>query len=368
MEKHIGQLILTGVPGTTLDSDTVRLIKSIKPGGYILFGRNIESATQLRQLIDELRDISDTEPIITIDQEGGRVSRLRLIGNEPPSAQQLRDKGDETLIIRHGELTGKLLRLFGFNLDLCPVLDFSPDDNADNSLKGRCYGSSIEEVIKNATLFNTALREEGILSCGKHFPGYTYASCDAHEQLPVVERTQSEWEATEAAPFKALLPDLDSIMVCHTHYPFLDPDRPRWPASLSYNAVNDMLRRKLGFSNGLVITDDLDMGAILNEVSFEDTITNAIHAGNDMVMICHRMEMVEKAFETLTKLPSSQVSEAIQRIATVKNRLCKPLEFSIDAFNKIDAMIWNLRVETLGEEQAAELSAEDGKRSPVETY
>ena len=183
MANSLGQLILMGIPGKTLDPSTARLINVINPGGYIIFGRNIQSASQLRCLIDELRDASSTEPIITIDQEGGRVSRLRLIGNEPPSAQQLREKGVLELISRHGKLTGKLLRLFGFNLDLCPVLDFSPDDDADNSLKGRCYGSTIDEVIKNATAFNSSLRSEGILSCGKHFPGYTYALCDAHPSI-----------------------------------------------------------------------------------------------------------------------------------------------------------------------------------------
>ena len=111
------------------------------------FGRNIQSAAQLRKLIDDLRDVSEVEPIITIDQEGGRVSRLRLIGNEPPNAQQLRDRDDVSLVRRHGEITGRLLRLFGFNLDLCPVLDISFDDDADNSLRGRCYGKNVDQVV-----------------------------------------------------------------------------------------------------------------------------------------------------------------------------------------------------------------------------
>ena len=146
----LGQLILTGVPGPRLDPDTEKLFRRIQPGGFILFGRNIESAPQLRKLIDDLRGLSDIEPIITIDQEGGRVSRLRLIGNEPPNAQQLRDKDDVDLIRRHGDITGRLLRLFGFNLDLCPVLDISFDDDADNSLRGRCYGKTVEQVVRNA--------------------------------------------------------------------------------------------------------------------------------------------------------------------------------------------------------------------------
>src|SRR5215472_15378432 len=143
---RLGQLIMTGVPGKELDAETAGLFRRVQPGAFILFGRNIESAPQLRKLIDDLRDLSEIEPIITVDQEGGRVSRLRLIGSEPPNAQQLRDKNDVELIRRHGHITGRLLRLIGFNLDLCPVLDISFDDDADNSLRGRCYGKSVVQV------------------------------------------------------------------------------------------------------------------------------------------------------------------------------------------------------------------------------
>jgi beta-N-acetylhexosaminidase len=136
--SHAGQLLLVGVPGPALDSATAAVYRRIQPGGFILFGRNIQTPGQLRKLIDDLRDLSKIEPIITIDQEGGRVSRLKLIGNEPPNAVQLRDRNDLQLIRRHGEITARLLRIFGFNLDLCPVLDLSWDDEADNSLRGRC--------------------------------------------------------------------------------------------------------------------------------------------------------------------------------------------------------------------------------------
>src|SRR6202140_1003890 len=156
MSDLLGQLILPGVPGKELDAKSAALFRRVQPGGFILFGRNIESAPQLRKLIDDLRDLSKIEPIITIDQEGGRVSRLRLIGNEPPNAQQLRDKNDVELIRRHGDITGRLLRVFGFNLDLCPVLDISFDDAADNSLRGRCYGKNVEQVAPNASAFNEA--------------------------------------------------------------------------------------------------------------------------------------------------------------------------------------------------------------------
>src|SRR5947208_9232820 len=202
--ESLGQLILTGVPGKELDTETAALFRRIQPGGFILFGRNIESASQLRKLIDDLRDLSQVEPIITIDQEGGRVSRLRLIGTEPPNAQQLRDKEDVDLIRQHGDITGRLLRVFGFNLDLCPVLDISFDDNADNSLRGRCYGKTVEQVVRNAGAFNNAMRKQGIASCGKHFPGYTCARSDAHFGLPKIDRAREELEASELAGCRKL--------------------------------------------------------------------------------------------------------------------------------------------------------------------
>src|SRR5450432_4696111 len=218
----LGQLILTGVPGIELDSETAALFRRVQPGGFILFGRNIQSARQLRKLIDDLRDLSEIEPIITIDQEGGRVSRLRLIGNEPPNAQQLRDRNDVSLVRRHGEITGRLLRIFGFNLDLCPVLDISFDDEADNSLRGRCYGKSVEQVVTLAGSFNDALRAQGILSCGKHFPGYSAATVDAHHDLPVITRSRSELDENELAVFRTLAPKVDAMMICHGWYPSLE--------------------------------------------------------------------------------------------------------------------------------------------------
>lgn len=366
-ERLIGQMLLTGVPGTELDSDIANRFKKLQPGGFILFGRNIKSPSQLRKLIDDLRDLSDIEPIITIDQEGGRVSRLRLIGNEPPNAQDLRKKGDLKLIKRHGLLTGDILRIFGFNLDLCPVLDISYDDEADNSLKGRCYGTTPKEVIENASVFNRSLRSRGILTCGKHFPGYASAECDPHHELPVINKSLEEMEASELIPFRALLPDLDSIMTCHSHFPCWDADRPRWPASLSENVVRQFLRNQLAYE-GLVMSDDLDMGAILNEVSFEETIRTCIECGNDLAMICHRVELVEEAHKVLQTLPDPVVYDAQLRIQKTKERMVRPDAWSIEKFQAIDEKIWDLRVDTLGEERAKTLSVEDGKRSPVELY
>lgn len=365
--RELGQLLIVGVPGPVLDAETAARFRQLQPGGFILFTRNIESPAQLRKLIDDLRDLSDVEPIITIDQEGGRVSRLKMLGNEPPNASQLAARGDPELIRRHGELTGRLLKLFGFNLDLCPVLDIDVGDDADNSLRGRCYGHSPSAVIENAGCFNDALRATGILSCGKHFPGYSSAAVDPHYSLPVIERSREQLEDFELLPFRALLPRCDSAMIGHAYFKAFDPDEENWPSSLSEAVITDCLRKNLGF-DGLIMTDDLDMGAVLERLEFEDTIRHAITAGNDMAMICHRIAMAEQAKRHLAGIDEASLDRALANVAALKRRLATPDPFSETAFEALDESVWNLRVATLGEEAAMIRSPEDGSHSPVEVY
>ncbi|MEI6814789.1 MAG: glycoside hydrolase family 3 N-terminal domain-containing protein [bacterium] len=352
--QNPGQLLLVGVPGAELDSDSARLFRQLQPGGFILFGRNIKSPQQLRKLVDDLRDLSSVEPIITIDQEGGSVSRLKRIGNEPPSAQQLRHSGNLDLIRRHGDITGRILRLFGFNLDLCPVLDISFDDEADNSLRGRCYGRDVAEVIEKSTAFNDALRATGVLSCGKHFPGYASAGLDPHHELPRIERSKELMEEHELAVFRHFAQAVDSMMIGHIAVSGLE-DANR-PASLSPVIIRDLLRKEMGFS-GLVMTDDLDMGAILNHYGFDETMRLGIEAGNDMLMICHRIEMAaaaKKALDTMGK----RLDESLEAMARFKTRLAPPTPFSLEAFQAVDAEIYDLRVAVLGPELAAQRSPE----------
>lgn len=363
--KNLGQLLLIGVPGVTIESDFADYIRRVQPGGFILFGRNIQTPQQLRSLIDRLRELSEIEPIITIDQEGGRVSRLKLLGNEPPNARQLRESGDPELIRRHGKLTGELLRLFGFNLDLCPVLDIAFDDEADNSLRGRCYGTTAEQVVSLAAVFNDALRATGVLSCGKHFPGYSSAVGDPHYDLSVLSRPRSELEAHELKVFRHFIPTLDSMMIGHIAFQELDPSG--LPASLSPAVITKLLREEMGFQ-GLIMTDDLDMGAILHHYGFEEMLRLGLAAGNDLLMICHRTELAEDALHHLATLPQEQLERALANMIRFKARLAVPTSFSEAAFKDLDHEVWRLRVDTLGEERAAARSPEDGKRSPVEVY
>jgi beta-N-acetylhexosaminidase len=360
----IGQLIMTGVPGKELDAETARLFRRVQPGAYILFGRNLESGTQLRKLIDDLRDLSDIEPIITIDQEGGRVSRLRRIGNEPPNAQQLREKNDIDLIRRHGDITGRLLRLFGFNLDLCPVLDISFNDDAENSLHGRCYGKDVEQVVRNAGAFNEAMRGQGIASCGKHFPGYSAARSDAHFQLPQIDRTREELDLNELAVFRRFTRDVDSMMICHAWYPCFE--RKPTPATVSHRIVTELLRNEFGFE-GLIMTDDLDMGAILTAYRLDDTIRLCLEAGNDIMMLCHRVPEIETVLRILGTLPSDQIERAQQHIGNFKKNLSPPQKFSESGFQEINREIADLRTAVVGEEEAGRIVTER-QISPVERF
>lgn len=363
-----GQLLLLGVPGTELTPDDAALYKAIQPGGFVLFGRNVASPEQVRKLTDDLRELCDITPIISIDQEGGRVSRTREIGTEPPSAQELREKGDMGLIARHGQLTAELLRLLGFNMDLCPVLDISYDDEADNAMQGRCYGTDAQQVITNAGIFNRNLRHCKVLSSGKHFPSCGLADTDPHHELPHVDKSVEDMLASDLLPYTALMPELDSLMSCHAHFSAIDPDSPGLPGSLSHNLLTKLLRTQLGYE-GVIMTDDLDMGAIVNTYGRGPDAKLAIAAGNDMAMICHQVDTAPIALEHLKELPHTTVDDSLRRIEKMKKRLSSPLKFTTDLWDAIDKDIMQLRIDVLGEEQAKETKDYSGeKRSPVEGY
>ena len=363
-----GQLLILGVHGTELSTEEAELYKSVQPGGYVLFGRNIESPEQVRKLTDDLRDLSDITPIISIDQEGGRVSRTRHIGNEPPSAESLKNKRDQSLIAQHGKLTAFLLRLLGCNMDLCPVLDISYDDNADNALKGRCYGNDAQEVITNAGIFNGNLRYCRVLSCGKHFPSCGLATDDPHHTLPQVDKSVAEMLMSDLLPYTCLMPELDAIMSCHTYFSAIDPETPGLPGSMSHNLITRLLRDQLGYE-GVIMTDDLDMGAIINHYGRGPDVTNAISAGNDMVMICHQIETTKEALKHIKEIPHHRIDDSLIRIEKLKKNAYKPLPFSAELWDQIDDDIMQLRVDVMGEQKAHEKVDYTGqKRSPVEDY
>ena len=337
----LGQLLTMGLPGPNLNTTYRNFIKKIQPGGFILFGRNLHSPEQVRKLCDELYQLCETLPIITIDQEGGRVSRLKEIGEQPPGADQLRQANRLEFIQRHGKLTGQLLRLFGFNLNLAPVVDILLDSSVENSLLNRCYGSTADEVIQKAGVFLQAMQTEGVQGTIKHFPGYSLCSKDPHRSLPTVNRSLLEMENQELKPFKALAPHASTIMIGHAVYPQLSSDS--LPSSLSAQIIQKLLREQMGYQ-GLIMTDDLEMGAISFDYGIAQTVRLAIEAGNDLLLFCHQRECVEIALATLQQMPISILDKPLQRLLNFKKRLTSPDPWDHQQFNKLNSEIMNLRL------------------------
>lgn len=359
------QTLIVGVSGPELSIEEARMLTELQPGGFILFGRNIKSPEQLRKLCDDLRSLSRVTPFLTIDQEGGRVARLREIGSEPASAKELTDLGSLSQIESHGRITGDLLSLFGFNLDLCPVLDISFEGDTDNSLKNRCYGYTPEETTKKAAAFNRALRAAGVLSCGKHFPGYSRARIDPHHDLPEIHRTEKDLEGWEWIPFRALLGEIDTIMMGHAFYKQIDASG--LPSSLSPYFIQELLRDRWGFEGG-IMTDDLDMGAIINHYPLSEATRLAMEAGNDFILLCHRSQLAIEAMEGVRNASPRKLDLALERIHKLKTRIRKVPAFSLETFKKLNQDTEALRAELIGIDRARVHSVEDAKRSPVEEY
>lgn len=356
-----GEFLVMGVP-ETLDRDTIGLIKAVQPAGFILFGRNIKTARQLRGLTDDLRKLVEHEPFMMLDQEGGRVSRLApLLNVRPVSPGDLRRRGDKSLIRRQGALTARLMKLFGFNVNLAPVLDIEIKE--DKHLKDRPFGTTPEEATVNAAEFIKGMHRHGMLSCGKHFPGYTAATVDPHMHLPLIERTTDELNAMEWIPFRKLSGKLDMIMTAHAKNPILDPSGK--PASLSPLMVRNVLRDQWHYE-GCSITDDIDMGAIRNHYGTVEAAVMAFEAGNDIVLICHGIkpvdvesaggadakvvntETIESVVKTLAKMPLRMQEEAYGRILQLRRRLVAPTVFSLSELRRLDAEVEKMEAAVLG--------------------
>ncbi len=337
-----GTLLLLGISGPQLSSVEAALFRKLQPAGYILFTRNIVSAEQTRQLTDELRDLSSETPIIAIDQEGGRVTRTKDIAPAAPSAPALAVARDMGKIAHAGELTADLLRLLGCNLNFAPVLDLDHFPDTQNALRGRCWGRDPQRVIDYAGQWNRWLRKRSVASCAKHFPAGGRAQSDPHLDLPSSDATLAELLREDVLPYTALMPELDSIMLAHVDFPNIDPE---FPASLSPRIIREFLRGQLGFDHHLVLTDDLDMGAITQRYGRGQDVKLAIEAGNDLAMICHRVDTAESAATAIAELPHWMVEEAHGRLEKFRRKLHGPLVWSQEKWQTTCAALTQLAAE-----------------------
>lgn len=306
-----GSLFLLGLSGPELTPEEAALFRDLRPAGYVLFSRNIVSPRQTRKLTDNLRDLSVDPPVIAIDQEGGAVTRIGGIAPAAPSAVELAARKDLGKTADAGALTGDLLRLLGINLNLAPVLDLDHFPGRENALQGRCWGRDPQRVIDHAGQWNRWMRKRGIAGCAKHFPAGGRAGCDPHDDLPSSPATLDELLREDVIPYTALMPELDAVMTAHVLFPNIDPD---FPASLSPRIIRRFLRDQLGFDKHLVLTDDLDMGAVTRRYGRGEDAKLAIQAGNDLAMICHRTDGAKAAARAIAELPHGMTGDARERV------------------------------------------------------
>ena len=351
LEEQIGQFFYIGLPGTEIDAETRALLEEIKPGGIIIFGRNVESAPQLRKLLDDAREILPTCPLLGVDQEGGLVDRLRKISTPMPSARTIREHGDLAGARALGRITGEALRLLGFNMNFAPVMSIMTDerDLLSNGLYSRSFGRSPGEVLGYATVYLRGLQETGIMGCLKHFPGIGAGEVDSHEQMPMVRLSHDDLLAQDLAPYIELFQRKDDrvrcVMVSHGGFPNIDIMKGVTggllePASLSRNIVTNLLRGELGYQH-LVVTDDLEMGAIAKHCEIEAAAVRAFKAGNDMMLICARPDIIRRGYHSMLseaqkgELPRDRVKASLKRIAAMKSIIKPAPAFDNDAFQRL---------------------------------
>lgn len=319
-----GQLLWIGFDGTIASASLIRFMRQIQPGGIILFARNIEHARQVRHLNDALHGALRIPPFIALDQEGGRVNRLRsILGPSPPPLRLAAGPRAATMLRGQAGATALALRSLGFDVNFAPVLDLS-SATTPNGIGDRALGEDPEVVITLARVLLGTYLKAKVLPVGKHFPGLGAARADTHEHLPSIDRSRADLWASDLLPYRKLAARLPMIMVGHAHYPALQgPDRI--PATLSRQIVHHLLRRRVGY-RGYVLTDDLEMGAIDPTLDGGTIAIASCRAGSDGLMFCRSRDRIEEAHAALTRvfergrirLPQARAS--LVRMLSLKRR------------------------------------------------
>lgn len=358
LEQQIGQFLFIGLTGIELDAGTRALIDEVKPGGIIIFGRNVAGPEQLRSLLDGIRELLPTPPLVGIDQEGGLVDRLRRIFTPMPSARTIRQHGDLAAARLLGRVTGEVLRMLGFNINFAPVMSIMTDDRdlLSNGLYSRSFGRSPGEVLGYTTVYMRGLQGTGLLGCLKHFPGIGAGEVDSHEEMPVVQLSHDDLIAQDLAPYIELFQRRDDrvrcVMVSHGGFPNIDIREAVTggllePASLNYNIVTKLLREELGYKH-LVVTDDLEMGAIARHCEIEDAAVRASLAGEDMLLICASPDKIRRGYHGLLEaakrgtLSKERIDASLERIAKTKTIIQPPYPLDLERFHALSEEILKL--------------------------
>ncbi|SFF83086.1 beta-N-acetylhexosaminidase [Halobacillus alkaliphilus] len=350
IEQKVSQTLYIGIEGLTLSNQEKEMISQAQVGGVILLGRNVENAPQLKNLVDSIRQANANNPtplFLGIDEEGGRVSRIpdSAIMNLPAS-KKIGNTMDPQLARKTGRLLAEKVKAFGFNMNFSPVLDVV--NNPNNQVIGdRSFGETPELVRKMGIPAMQAIQSARVIPVVKHFPGHGNTSVDSHYDLPVVDQSIEDLQDFEWIPFQtAVEQGADAIMTAHILFPELDE---KYPATLSKTIITDVLREQLDF-NGLVITDDMAMGAISNNYGTSEAAVLSIEAGADMVLLTDTSQF-QSVKDSLTKavrdgqIPESQLNTSVTRILQKKEtyKLSESYEDTeeISQLNKQIEEVWN---------------------------
>ncbi len=318
-----GQRLMVGFEGTEFNEDLRFLIDTLKVGGVILFSINIESPDQLKDLCGSIQDfaLSCGQPplIIAVDQEGGQVARLKEPFTIFPGNPHMKSDKDA---IDFAEITAAELNQVGINMNMAPVMDISPE-GFDSIMAGRTFGDNPSRVARMGVIIIEHLQLNNIMAVAKHFPGIGRTTLDSHRDMPVLSDDLSALEQFDLIPFEAgIQSGVCGVMLSHIFYPELDP---QWPASLSPPIARDLLRQQMGF-DGLVLTDDLDMGAIARHYDIQSTIQQILSAEIDLTLICHKGPNIELGFEEVLKGITDNQDlkargiESVERIMKAKDK------------------------------------------------
>ena len=343
LSEQAGRLLFIGITGPEINVSTRELLERVKPGGVCLFARNIREASQTRELLDGVRELLGADVLLSVDQEGGTVDRLRRIMSPMPAAAALRIAADAEEL---GTIAAEALRTLGFNMDFAPVVDVVDQDRTAYSrgLASRTFGSSREDVAAMAGPFLNALQRGGVVGCLKHFPGLGAATVDSHEELPRVDISRRELEATDLYPYRLLLPQTRCVMAAHAAYIGTGLQETAQngkliPSSLSHAFITKLLRDELAF-DGLVITDDLEMGAIVKNFGIGEASKMAIAAGADMVAICAQPDAIRSAHDAVLSAAANDdidITSALSRIGKIKKIVSPPLPFDTGRLDALSA-------------------------------
>ena len=341
IEEKIGQMLIVTDSSTIADEDLLKNLETIKPGGFILFSDNIESYEQTTKLIDDINSTADIPMFISIDQEGGRVARIKKLSDTEvtiiPPMYKLGLTKDEELAYEVGKVVGEELRALNINMDFAPVLDIY--SNPENTVIGdRAFGSTAELVSNMALSFSQGLESTGVISVYKHFPGHGDTYEDSHNTLPIITKTKEELMELELIPFKdAIEIGADVIMVGHLAVPSITGNS--MPASLSKEVITELLKKELGF-NGIVITDALNMGALTKQYTEEEIYINAINAGIDILLMPEfdneTIEIILKGVEEVT-IKVEEINDSVEKILELKyNKLFQENKYTKDYLGSLE--------------------------------